>query len=63
MLVTIACFCLFLGVLVTMIASREAKKDSLGQRLPPERARIAALVLFIIGVGLFGYSLYLRTFA
>ena len=63
MLVTIACFCIFLSVLVTMVASREAKKDSLGQRLPPERARIAALVLFIIGVGLFGYSLYLRTFA
>ncbi|MFA6114865.1 MAG: hypothetical protein WC729_12750 [Sphingomonas sp.] len=63
MLVTIACFCVFLGVLVTLISSREAKKDSLGQRIPPEQAKIAALVLFVVGVGLFAYSLYLRTFA
>ncbi|WCM25237.1 hypothetical protein NDN01_14290 [Sphingomonas sp. QA11] len=60
MLVTIACFCVFLGVLVTMIASREAKKDALGQRIPPEQAKIVALVPFIVGVGLLAYSLYLR---
>ena len=63
MLVTIACFCVFLGVLVTMISSREAKKDSLGQRIPPEPAKIAALVLLVIGVALFGWSLYRRAFA
>ena len=63
MLVTIASFCIFLGVLVTMAASREAKKDSLGRRIPPEQAKIAALILFVIGAGLFAYSLYLRTFA
>lgn len=63
MLVTIACFCIFLAVLVTMVASREAKKDAFGQRTPPERTKIAALVLFVTGIGLLGYSLYLRTFA
>ncbi|MES1975368.1 MAG: hypothetical protein V4472_23150 [Pseudomonadota bacterium] len=63
MVVTIACFLVFLGVLVTMMASREAKKDSLGQRMPPERAKVAALALFVAGIGLFAWSLYLRTFA
>ena len=63
MLVTIACFLVVLGLLVTLVASREAKKDSLRQRIPPERAKKAALILFIAGSGLFAYTLYLRSFA
>ena len=63
MLVTIACFCLFLAALVASVARREAKKDPIGQRIPPEPAKVAALVLLVIGAVLFGWSLYRRAFA
>ena len=63
MLVTIACFLVFLGVLVTLVASREAKKDAFNQRFSPGPVKIAARIPVAAGVGLFAWSLYLSTFA
>jgi hypothetical protein len=63
MLVTIACFCLFLGLLVTLVAARDARKDVFNRRIPPAPAKLASRVLLTGGVGLLGYSLYLRTVA
>ena len=62
MLITISAFLVFLGVLITMMASNQAKKDKIGQRVPPEQARIAALILLVAGVGLFAYYLYTQAF-
>jgi hypothetical protein len=63
MVVTIACFCLLLGTLVTLVAHRDAQKDVFNRRIPPAPARLAGRVLFTSGVGLLGYSLYLRAVA
>jgi H+/gluconate symporter-like permease len=60
MLVTIASFVLFLGVLVMMLASSHAPKDAFGQRIPDKRVRIVAIILMIGGAGLFGWLLLHR---
>lgn len=60
MLVMIASFLLFLGVLVMMLASSHAPKDAFGQRIPDKRVRIFAVVLMIGGAGLFGWMVLQR---
>ncbi len=60
MLVTIASFLLFLGVLVMMLASSHAPKDAFGRRIPDKRVRMFAVALMIGGAGLFGWLLLHR---
>jgi H+/gluconate symporter-like permease len=60
MLVTVASFLLFLGVLLMMLAGSHAPKDAIGQRIPDRRVRMFAAVLMVGGAGLFGWVLLQR---
>jgi uncharacterized membrane protein YidH (DUF202 family) len=62
MLTGFSLFFVFAGVLIVMMASSQAGKDKIGRVIPPERAQILALVLLVIGVGLFAYILYGKAF-